>query len=129
MNVHRIKEWPEHFKDLLNGRNFEVRRNDRNYQVGDVLWIKEYDPLTEEFTGRGCYRTVLRVHPSPHLENDMVILQVALWDCPYEVNGLIAKDEQGARQTPDGTGLWNDHELDGTPATAPRSALAAIQGR
>lgn len=30
----------------------ELRRNDRDYQVGDVLMLKEFEPSIERFTGR-----------------------------------------------------------------------------
>jgi hypothetical protein len=37
---------------LENKKNFEYRENDRDYQVGDMLWLKEWNPQTEVFTGR-----------------------------------------------------------------------------
>ena len=44
--------WIEYFRPQLEGKkNFEIRKNDRNYQVGDTLVLKEYDPKTNKFTG------------------------------------------------------------------------------
>ena len=42
---HTIKAWPHFFAALERGdKNFEVRRDDRNYKIGDLLEIHEYDP-------------------------------------------------------------------------------------
>lgn len=43
--VHRLKTWPEPFRAVLDGRKlFEVRRDDRGFEVGDVLRLLEWDP-------------------------------------------------------------------------------------
>jgi hypothetical protein len=43
--VHDLKSWPEHFAAVQSGiKNFEVRNNDRDYRVFDVLVLHEYDP-------------------------------------------------------------------------------------
>ena len=40
--VHELKTDPAVFKAVSEGRkNFEIRKNDRNFQVGDELWLKE----------------------------------------------------------------------------------------
>lgn len=50
--VHHLKAWPEFFQKLkTREKNFEVRRNDRDYRVGDTLFIREWDPREETFTG------------------------------------------------------------------------------
>lgn len=53
MAVHELKILPEYFKAQKAGKkNFEIRKNDRNYQIGDWLLLKEYNPKIKEFTGR-----------------------------------------------------------------------------
>ena len=43
--VHKLKTWPEYFQAVKNGtKTFEIRKNDRNYQVGDILVLQEYVP-------------------------------------------------------------------------------------
>jgi hypothetical protein len=50
---HELKCWPEFFEDVFTGqKSFEIRRNDCNYQVGDVLVLKEWQPDARSFTGR-----------------------------------------------------------------------------
>ena len=49
---HKVKTWPPFFKDALLGKRlFELRINDRDYQVGDTLLQAEYDPELKDYTG------------------------------------------------------------------------------
>lgn len=51
-NVHYLKTWTSYFQDAKKGiKPFEVRKNDRNYQVGDTLILEEYDPVKKIKTG------------------------------------------------------------------------------
>lgn len=53
MKEHELKTWPEYFIPISRGlKNFEIRYNDRNFQVGDILILQEYEPDSEEYTGR-----------------------------------------------------------------------------
>ena len=53
MRVHSLKIWPEPFAALRDGSKlFEWRReDDRRFDVGDLLHLREYDPELERFTG------------------------------------------------------------------------------
>lgn len=51
--THDIKCWPPFFTLILDGlKPFEVRRNDRGYNTGDRLYIHEYKPVSQQYTGR-----------------------------------------------------------------------------
>ena len=51
--IHDLKSWPEFFGPVLEGRKtFELRKNDRNFKVGDILWLREWEPLTAKYSGR-----------------------------------------------------------------------------
>lgn len=51
--IHQLKTWPEQFEALFKGlKTFEIRKNDRDFQVGDVLMLKEYDPEKSKYTER-----------------------------------------------------------------------------
>lgn len=53
MKVHKLKILPEYYKAQIEGKkNFEIRKNDRGYQVGDWILLKEYNPEIKKFTGR-----------------------------------------------------------------------------
>lgn len=52
---HDLKTWREPYEAILVGiKKCEVRKNDRNFRIGDELRLKEYDSEREEFTGRYC---------------------------------------------------------------------------
>lgn len=50
---HEIKEQTIHFNDVISKKKtFEVRYNDRDYQVGDTVLLMDYDE--DSYTGRTC---------------------------------------------------------------------------
>lgn len=43
--VHNLKTWPAYFSAVcLGSKNFECRKDDRGFNVGDTLILHEYDP-------------------------------------------------------------------------------------
>lgn len=57
--LHELKTHPQYFRRLFEGsKNFEVRKNDRDFQIGDTLKLKEWDPVTEQYTERIEFRHV-----------------------------------------------------------------------
>ena len=56
MKIHDIKILPDYFEAVLKGKkNFEIRKNDRDYKPGDVLMLREWD---NEYTGRVIEKSV-----------------------------------------------------------------------
>lgn len=50
--VHELKTLPKYFKKLVDhSKSFEVRKDDRNFQVGDWLKLREYDIENKKYTG------------------------------------------------------------------------------
>lgn len=44
--IHDLKIWPQFFDALASGtKTFEVRKNDRDFRAGDLLRLREWDPL------------------------------------------------------------------------------------
>jgi hypothetical protein len=54
MSTHELKTWPAFFEPIMDGRkNFEVRRDDRGFQAGDTVVLREYEPdRGGRYTGR-----------------------------------------------------------------------------
>jgi len=53
MTVHRVKSWAHLFVPFLRGeKTHDLRIMDRDYKVGDILQLCEYDKCREQFTGR-----------------------------------------------------------------------------
>ena len=52
MKTHYLKATPEYFKDVKYGKKlFDVRFNDRDYQVGDTAVLQEWLPHSEQYSG------------------------------------------------------------------------------
>ena len=50
---HELKTWPGAFEAVRVGaKNYEIRKDDRDFQVGDVLFLREYVVAEDRYTGR-----------------------------------------------------------------------------
>lgn len=59
MRAHKLKTWPQYFRAVKDERKpFEVRKADRDYQVGDYLCLVEFDPTHDMLTGAYLYRRI-----------------------------------------------------------------------
>lgn len=59
MKTHELKTWTEYFEALISGKKtFEVRKNDRNFQEGDLLILKDWNKLTDKYSGRQTAFTI-----------------------------------------------------------------------
>jgi hypothetical protein len=68
--THELKCWPPHWFDVASDvKRVEIRKDDRNYQVGDVLVLREWDPdmkireISPEgpYTGRSCRKRITHI--------------------------------------------------------------------
>ena len=51
--IHELKTLPQYFHRVFTGeKTFEVRKNDRDFQTGDVLILQEYLPEDEIYSGQ-----------------------------------------------------------------------------
>lgn len=51
--VHKLKIWSKHFVSiLLKQKTFEVRKDDRDFCVGDELILQEFNPVKKIFSRR-----------------------------------------------------------------------------
>lgn len=56
-DVHELKILPQYYKDVVSGKKrFELRKNDRDFKVGDILKLREYE--NGEYTGRESYFSI-----------------------------------------------------------------------
>lgn len=76
---HYCKILPEYFEAVKDGRKkFELRKDDRNYQVGDWIYLQEYDGTN--YTGRSINRQiryVLRNYEEYGLKDGFCILSLS----------------------------------------------------
>ena len=59
LHTHELPLWPDCFAAVRAGQKpFDVRRNHEDFQVGDVLLLREFSPEANEYTGRTITRWV-----------------------------------------------------------------------
>lgn len=56
---HELKCWPEFFTAVQSwNKTFEIRHNDRSFGVGDILWLREWNPANADYTGASVRRKI-----------------------------------------------------------------------
>lgn len=64
MKLHELKTWPDYYFRIFSGqKKFEVRKNDRDFQIGDTLKLKEWNPETKDYTGRELLAEISYILP------------------------------------------------------------------
>jgi hypothetical protein len=77
---HELKTWPEFFTRLLSGeKTFELRKDDRGFQAGDTLWLREWS-RSGGYTGRDLRATVTYLLGGewPGLEPGYVVMSIQI---------------------------------------------------
>ena len=60
--VHSLKCWPDPFGAMERGeKTAEFRLNDRDFREGDILILREWCPVSGEYTGQELRRTITHV--------------------------------------------------------------------
>jgi hypothetical protein len=85
---HILKCWPQFFDEIKSGRKkHDLRRSDdRKFEFGDLLLLREFDPCLESYTGRSMKVRVTYVTSADlpcalskdALHPDFCILSIAL---------------------------------------------------
>lgn len=102
MKIHELKILPLYFEELIKGsKNFEIRKNDRDFQVGDILMLREYRKEFNEtgYSGRKHRVVITYILTSQEFEGlakNYVALGVFsiedfLKQCPISYEGLQFK--------------------------------------
>lgn len=61
MTIHELKTLQPHFDAIeLREKRAELRRDDRGFEVGDTLVLREYDPQSG-YSGRSCKAKVTHI--------------------------------------------------------------------
>lgn len=79
---HVLKCWPQHFAAIVfDQKTFEVRYNDRGYERGDILILREYNNDTKEYTRRQTRVEVTNVFNEFGLQPGWVIMSFKKCKC------------------------------------------------
>lgn len=113
IRTHRLKSWPEHFAALQRGeKDFEIRENDRTFQVGDLLVLQEFIPVRHvgldykpghpdgTYTGKAEHRFIKHIHDDAgKLQNGYIVLglrNVQLGDTGEDFERAIIDTSSGS---------------------------------
>ena len=80
--IHELKILPHFFTDVLTGeKTFEIRKNDRPFQKGDLLALNEHNG--QYYTGRSCLVYIDYImNDTEYVKKDMVVMSIkpcAVW--------------------------------------------------
>ena len=57
--IHYLKIEPQYYKEVFLGhKTFEIRKNDRDFKVGDDVILQEYISSKREYTGNQLAREI-----------------------------------------------------------------------
>jgi hypothetical protein len=75
VKVHYLKTWTPFFDDIKSGvKQFEVRKNDRDYEVGDTLILEDFNPIKGIHTGRWIPKLVTYVLNDPNFVKEGFVI-------------------------------------------------------
>jgi hypothetical protein len=80
MKTHHLKCYPDIFEVMFKEeKSFDIRKNDRNFEVGDQIILYEYDPIEKQYLSRHKHGliTFIMKDPNPFIDlGDKVILSL-----------------------------------------------------
>lgn len=87
--IHHCKSWTHFFDAIVKGdKKHDLRKTDRNFQIGDIIVLQKYDPVLGKYTGDECKVKITYItsnttpcaFSSAVLEKDYCILSLELID-------------------------------------------------
>jgi hypothetical protein len=79
--LHELKIWPVAFAAVWSGhKTAEFRKHDRDFNVGDVLCLREYDEESDLYTGREVIATLTHMQKGFGIPEEFIMLSFQiLW--------------------------------------------------
>lgn len=95
--VHELKTLPAFFDAVTRGdKTFEVRKDDRGFAAGDVLWLREWNPDSQRH-GAGYVRRVTYVLKGGQFGIDKDWCVLGLGAPTIEDHAAVARYRQGGK--------------------------------
>lgn len=79
ITIHKLKTIQPFFDHVKQGyKSFEIRKNDRDFKVGDILILQEYDAQNQNYSGEELVREVLYTFPGGQfgVDENMVVMSM-----------------------------------------------------
>lgn len=77
--IHELKADSAPFFDILVGtKRCEIRwAKDRQFKVGDILRLREFDRIAQTYSNRECSVEVLHIQTGYGLPNDLIVMSIS----------------------------------------------------
>lgn len=60
--THDLEAWPVPYADVCRGvKRAELRKDDRDFRIGDYLRLREFDPVKGEYSGRWLMHRITHI--------------------------------------------------------------------
>jgi len=79
LRTHTLKTWPAPFQAVWDEiKCYEIRKDDRDFRIGDALQLREYDPDTDTYSGREMLVGVTYITCGGHwgLPEDLCVMSI-----------------------------------------------------
>lgn len=97
--IHVLKAWPQYFAGVANkNKPFELRLDDRKYQVGEILLLREWRPELHAYTGQTQTRVITYKLSLKEFEGLATHLQNAPDFCILGLREALCDEEDIAEQ-------------------------------
>ncbi len=79
MTEHTVRSWCHLYGPMMEGRKtHDLRKDDRNYKVGDTLKLEEYDITKGAYTGRWCRMKITYITGRGESQNPCAVSSAVL---------------------------------------------------
>lgn len=79
MKMHELKIEQTYFDATKRGdHKVQIRKNDRDFTIGDMLYLREWQPLIGAYTDRSMSAFITFVAHDSNLPNDYVALSIRI---------------------------------------------------
>lgn len=93
-SIHELKTWPVFFNKVWDGsKTAEIRQNDRDFIVGDLMDLKEFDPLTETYSGQWIEAEITDITTGIGLADGFVMLSFEILNRSDKAASEFARGE------------------------------------
>ena len=92
MPFHELKTWPDSFNAIwANQKRHEIRKADRDFQVGDRLYLREFDPSDASYSGRWMFVEVTYLTRAGDwgLPTDLCVMSVSVTERHLAIEGRL----------------------------------------
>lgn len=77
MTIHEVKITRRYYKDVSSGKKtFEIRKDDRHYETGDLLALQKYDYNKDKYTGNIIVCEITYIHCGYGMQEGYVVLGI-----------------------------------------------------